>query len=116
MIRRRIRERTALYSSWLAFPELPQAEEFLRDHPRFGMSSIEERSRADHTRKSTDLKARVEAGRYDLRLLKTRDRLSRAKEYVRLAEELDRLAWGLSALRMLRESLDVASDEGTSVG
>ncbi len=108
MIRRRIRERTALYSSWLAFPKLAQAEEFLRDHPRFGMNSIEERSRAEHTRKSTDLKASVEAGRYDLRLLKARDRLSRAKEYVRLSEELDRIAWGLNALRLLKVSLDAA--------
>ncbi len=115
-VRRRVRERTALYSSWLAFPELTQAEAFISDHPRFGMTSIEARTRADHTRRSADLKARVEAGRYDLRLLKARDRLSRAKEYVRLSEELDQVAWGLNALRLMRESLDPASDEGTSVG
>ena len=80
------------------------------------MINIEARTRADHTRRSTDLKAHVEAGRYDLRLLKARDRLSRAKEYVRLSEELDRMAWGLNALHLLRESLDAAPAEGTSIG
>jgi hypothetical protein len=116
MVRRRIQTRIALYASWLAFPESTQAEAFVSDHPRFGLSSIEARTRADHTRRSAGLKAHVAVGRYDLRLLKARDRLSRAKEYVRLSEELDRIAWGLNALRILRESLDTASADGTSVG
>ncbi len=115
-VRRRIQTRIALYASWLAFPERTQAAAFCSEHPRFGMTSIEARTRADHTRRSADLKAHVEAGRYDLRLFKGRDRLSRAKEFVRLSEELDRVAWGLNALRLLRGSFDPASSKVTSVG
>src|SRR5215204_2455438 len=34
-VRRRIGERTAIYSFWLTFPELTRAEAFVRDHARF---------------------------------------------------------------------------------
>jgi hypothetical protein len=36
--------RTAVYSRWLAFPEINAAEAFLRDFPRFGLNNIERRS------------------------------------------------------------------------
>ena len=43
------------------------------------------------------------------------DGASGAREYVQVAEGLDKLSWSLSALRWLRESLAAVPD-GTSVG
>lgn len=114
-VRRRIRQRTALYSSWLAFPKLIQAETFLQDHPRFGLNAVEAKAQADHARREADLRSGAEKGRYDLGPLEHRARLNRAREYIQVSEELDKLSWGLWALRKLNESIATARDS-VSVG
>jgi hypothetical protein len=112
--RRRSGQRTAVYAFWLAFPELAQAEAFVGDHPRFGLTAIEARAQAEVARHEADLRNGAVKGRYNLGPLEHRARLNRAREYVQASEEIDRMSWGLSALKRLRESL--AAVPGLHVG
>jgi hypothetical protein len=113
--RRRSGQRTAVYASWLAFPELADAEAFVGNHSRFGLTAIEARTQAEVARHEADLRSGAAKGRYDLRPLVHGARLNRAREYVQVSDEVDRLLSSLSALRRLRESL-AADPDGTSVG
>jgi hypothetical protein len=113
--RRRLGQRTAVYASWLAFPERAQAEAFVGGPPRFGLTTIEAKTQAEVARREADLRAGAAKGRYDLGPLEHRARLNRAREYVQVSEGRDKLSWSLSALRWLRESLAAVPD-GTSVG
>ena len=113
--RRRSGQRTAVYASWLAFPELAQAEAFVGDHPRFGLIAIEARTQAEVSRREADLRSGGAKGRYDLGPLEHHARVNRAREYVQVSDEVDRLRSNVSALRRLRESL-AADPDRTSVG
>jgi hypothetical protein len=64
-VRRRLDRRTAV-SHWLAFPEIAQAEGFVRDHPRFGLNGIEERATAELTGARELLQRQLSEGRFDL--------------------------------------------------
>jgi hypothetical protein len=97
-VRRRVDKRTAIYTHWLAFPEMAQAEAFVRDHPRFGLNGIEQKATAELASAHELLERQVGQGRFDLNRYEPPVRVSRAKEYVERAEALDQLAWGLSAL------------------
>ncbi len=114
-VRRRVDRRTAVYSQWLAFPEIAQAEAFDRDHPRFGLNGIEEKATAELTGARELLQRQLSEGRFDLSRYEPLVRHSRAKEYVQKAEALDRLKWGLGALSRLKVSL-LERPDGVSVG
>jgi hypothetical protein len=114
-VRRRVDRRTAVYSQWLAFPEIAQAEAFDRDHPRFGLNGIEEKATAELTGARELLQRQLGEGRFELSRYEPLVRHSRAKEYVQKAEALDRLKWGLGALSRLKVSL-LERPDGVSVG
>jgi hypothetical protein len=114
-VRRRVDKRTAVYSHWLAFPEIAQAEAFVRDHPRFGLNGIEEKATAELTGTRELLQRQLSEGRFELSRYETPVRVSRAKEYVQKAEALERLASGLGALSRLKVSL-LEMPDGVSVG
>ena len=65
-VRRRVDRRTAVYSQWLAFPELAQAETFVRDHPRFGLNGIEEKATAELTGARGLLQRQLSEKRFEL--------------------------------------------------
>jgi hypothetical protein len=113
-VRRRVDKRTAVYSHWLAFPEIAQAEAFVRDHPRFGLNGIEEKATAELTGTRELLQRQLSEGRFELSRYEPPVRVSRASEYVQKAEALDRLKWGLGALSRLKVSL-LERPDGVSV-
>jgi len=114
-VRRRIGERTAIYSFWLTFPELTRAEAFVRDHARFGLTAIEAWSETQFRSREEKFKAAAARGRYDLSRLDPRQGKWRAREYFTEAEALDKLEWGQLALVRLKESL-ASNPDGVSVG
>jgi len=114
-VRRRVNRRTAVYSQWLAFPEIAQAEAFVRDHPRFGLNGIEGRATAELTGARELLQRQLSERRFELSRYEPLVRHSRASEYVQKAEALDRLKWGLGALSRLKVSL-LERPDGVSVG
>ncbi len=114
-VRTRVDKRTAVYSHWLAFPEVAQAEGFVRDHPRFGLNGIEGKATAELTGARELLQRQLSEGRFDLSRYEPPIRVSRAKEYVQRAEALERLASGLGALSRLKASL-LEMPDGVSVG
>ena len=114
-VRRRVGARTAIYSSWLAFPDLAKAESFVRENPRFGLDTIEAKTKSQHETRKRDLQSGAAKGRYDLSRLDQNARLKRARFYVAEADELDRLECALSGLVLLRKSLGMIPD-GISVG
>jgi hypothetical protein len=114
-VRRRVGKRTAVYTAWLAFPEMAVAESFIRDQPRFGLDTIDARTKSQLETRTRQLKNGVANGRYDLSRLDENARLKRARFFVEESAALDRLEWQLYGLSMLRKSLD-ESPEGVSVG
>jgi hypothetical protein len=114
-VRRRVDKRTAVYSHWLAFPEIAQAEGFVRDHPRFGLHGIEERAKTELTSARELLQRQLSEGRFELSRYEPLVRHSRAKEYVQRAEEVGELEWGLGALSRLKVSL-LEMPDGVPVG
>jgi hypothetical protein len=114
-VRRRVDKRTAVYSHWLTFPEIAQAEGFVRDHPRFGVNGIEVKAKTELTSAREVLDRQVSEGRFDLSRYEPPVRVSRAKEYVQKAEALERLASGLGALSRLKASL-LERPDGVPVG
>ena len=104
-----------MYSPWLAFPHAAQADAFVADHPRFGLTTIEAATRTELAQLEAVLKANVARGRYDLGPLDHRTRRARAEEYIELSDDLLRLSGGLSAFKKLREGI-AAIAGGTSVG
>ncbi len=114
-VRRRVLQKTGVYSSWLAFPVLEPAQAFVEANRRLGLDAITARMEAALTSGQEKLKQAVEQGRFDLGRLKSGSRLGRAQEYVRTAETLDKLGWGRWALAKLREDIDAVPD-GVSVG
>jgi hypothetical protein len=62
-VRIRVSPRTVLYSRWLAFPTLAQADDFVRENSRFGLTAIQVRSHAEYTaRKAALARRRVGEG------------------------------------------------------
>ena len=97
--------RTAVYSRWLAFPEINVAEAFLRDFPRFGLNNIEQRVHEKFSAKEDQLQTGAGSGRYNLGPLEHRARLNRAREYIQVSDELEKIKDELLALRKLRAVL-----------
>ena len=114
-VRRRVGKRTAVYSHWLTFPEIAQAEAFVRDHPRFGVNGIEVKAKTELTSARELLQRQLSGGRFELSRYEPLVRHSRASEYVQKAEALDRLKWGLGALSRLKVSL-LERPDGVPVG
>jgi hypothetical protein len=114
-VRRRLLEKTAIYSAWLAFADRAQAEAFVRDHPRFGLDGLEARTSAEQTALQQCLKDALAQGRFNLGHIDPNARLKRANEYVEACDRLDTLEQGRWALSKLRENL-VAFPESVSVG
>jgi hypothetical protein len=114
-MRRRVGERTASYSSWLAFRELAQAEALVRDHPCFGLAAIENKTRSEFMSREKNMNAAAANGRFNLGPLRHRARLSRAKEYVSEGEALDKLDQQIAAFATLRRSL-TENPAGVPVG
>jgi hypothetical protein len=114
-VRRRLLQKTALYSAWLAFADRAQAEAFVRDHPRFGLDGLEARTSAEQTALQHSLEHALAQGRFNLGHIDPNARLRRANEYVEACDRLDALEQGRWALSKLREDL-MAYPEGVSVG
>ena len=114
-VRRRLLEKTAVYSAWLAFADLAQAEAFVRDHHRFGLDGLEARTSAEQTALQQSLKDALAQGRFNLGHVDPNARLTRAKEYFESCNRLDTLENGRWALSKLREDL-MAFPEGFSLG
>ena len=114
-VRRRVLQKTALYSSWLAFPAQEPAQAFVEGNRKLGLDAITAKTEAELIATERKLDEALKQGRYDLGTLKSRSRLGRAQEYVRTAEDTDKLAWGCWALSKLRDDL-IALPDGVSVG
>jgi len=113
--RRRVGQRTALYSSWIAFDHLHQAEAFVRDYPRLGLVSMRAKTTAAIRERENRLRNGLASGRYDLGRIDQNARLLRAREYVQLSDELDKLEWTQFAFKKLDDSL-VADTGWQSIG
>jgi hypothetical protein len=113
-VRMRIKK-TALYSEWLAFPTVAQAETFVRDNPRFGLEAIEAKTAAKSNALNHALQDAVTLGRFNLGHIDPNARCKRAREYTEICDELEKLRWDLWSLCQLRENLS-AFGHGISVG
>lgn len=107
--------KTALYSEWLAFPTLAQAETFVRDKPKFGLEAIEAKTVADSNALNQTQQDAVTSGRFNLGQIDPNARCNRAREYSKICDRLEKLRWDLWSLRQLRENL-AAFGQGISVG
>ena len=114
-VRRRLLQKTALYSAWLSFADRAQAEAFVRDHPRFGLDGLEARTSDELMALEQSMKDALAQGRFNLGHIDPHARLRRAREYVEACERLEMLEQGRWALSKLREDL-MAYPEGVSVG
>jgi hypothetical protein len=114
-VRIRVSPRTVLYSQWLGFPTLEQADDFARENSRFGLTAIRVRTDAEYTMRKTALESGLTRGRFDLSRIEPRSRLNRAREYIEGAEDLNRLEEGQRALATLEEALSAVAD-AISVG
>jgi hypothetical protein len=113
-VRMRIKK-TALYSEWLAFPAVAQAETFIRDNPRFGIEAIEAKTAAESNTLNHTLQDAVTLGRFNLGRIDPNARCKRAREYTQICDKLEKLRWDLWSLCQLRENLS-AFGHGMSVG
>ena len=104
-----------LYSEWLAFPTLAKAQDFVRENPKFGIKGIQVRIDAEYTMHKAALENGLTRGRFDLSCVEARSRLNRAREYVEMTEDLNRLEEGQRALAALEEALSAVAD-AISVG
>src|SRR4051812_41366779 len=78
-VRRRLLEKTAIYSAWLAFADRAQAEAFVRDHPRFGLEGLEARTAAEQMTIQQSLKDALAQGHFNLGHIDPHARLPRAR-------------------------------------
>jgi hypothetical protein len=106
----RISPRTVLYSRWLAFPTLEQAQDFVRENSRFGLNTIRVHTDAEYKKHTATLENGLTRGRFDLRRIEPRSRLNRARGYIEAAEDLNRLEEGQRALATLEEALSTVAD------
>ena len=113
-VRMRI-NKTALYSEWLAFPTLAQAETFVRDHPKFGLEAIEAKAVTESNVLNQTQQDAVTLGRFNLDQIDPNARCNRAREYTKVCDKLEKLRWDLWSLCKLRENLS-AFGQGISVG
>lgn len=113
--RRRVGRRNAIYSQWLAFRDLADAEALVRDHPRFGLNAIEAQILSEIEAQERALSTGATTGRFNLGPLEHRARVNRAREYLDRAEALEKLQWSRFGLAKLRESIAAVPD-GISVG
>ncbi len=104
-MRRRVSQRTALYSSWFAFAGLEHARAFVRDYPRLGLVSMWATTTAAIKEREDRLRNGLASGRYDLGRIDPNARLKRAREYVELSDELDKLQWTEFAFKKLDDSI-----------
>src|SRR4051812_25054829 len=114
-VRRRVSERTALYSSWLAFLTAAQADKFVADNRKFGLENIKAKAAAQRANIEQQLQNGLSQGRYDLGQLKESLRCERAKHFIETDVKLRGLRgaeWGASKLH---EDMKAYSD-GLSIG
>jgi hypothetical protein len=57
---------------WLAFPTLAQADDFVRENSRFGLTAIQVRSHAEYTARKAALEDGLGRGRFDLSRIEPR--------------------------------------------
>jgi hypothetical protein len=107
--------KTAFYTEWLAFPTLAQAETFVRDNPKFGLEAIAAKAVAESTDLTQGLQEAVTLGRFNLGNIDPNARCSRAREYTKICDKLEKWRWDLWSLRQLRENLSVFG-QAISVG
>jgi hypothetical protein len=101
-VRRRVCERTALYSTWLAFPTADQADKFAAENRKFGLENIKAKAAAQRANIEQQLQNGLSQGRYDLGRLKESLRCGRAKHFIETDEKLRGLRgveWGTSKLQ-----------------
>jgi hypothetical protein len=101
----RIRPRTVLYSCWLEFPTAGQAQDFVRENPKFGIKAIQVRVEAECTMRKDALANGIAKGRFDLSGVEARSQLHRAREYVDATEEVNRLQEGRRVVATLEKAL-----------
>jgi hypothetical protein len=80
---------STLRTGALAFPTPAQAEDFVRENSRLGLSAIRVRTDAEYTARKAALEDGLGRGRFDLSHIEPRSRLSRAREYIAAAEDLN---------------------------
>ncbi|MER2266801.1 hypothetical protein [Methylobacterium oxalidis] len=100
-VRRRVCGRTALYSTWLAFPTAGQAEKFVAENRKFGLENIKGKAAAQRANVEQQLQNGLSQGRYDLGQLKESLRSERAKHYILTDEKLRGFRgaeWGIAEL------------------
>lgn len=114
-VRRRVADQTAVYSYWLAFPELAPAEAFVQENPRFGLNAIEAHTASQYGTRKQNLENGVAKGRYNLQFVEPNARLKRARFYVDECAVLEKLGWARWGLLKLRKDLEIVPD-GVSVG
>jgi len=85
-VRVRISPRTVLYSRWLAFPRLAEAEEFVRVNSKFGLKAIRVRTDAEYRKLKAAQEEGLSRGRFDLSRLHPRSRLNRGREFIETTE------------------------------
>jgi hypothetical protein len=113
-VRMRIKK-TALYSEWLAFPTVAQAETFVRDNPKFGLEAIEAKTATASNALNQTQQDAVTLGRFNLGHIDPNARCKQAREYSEMCDKLEKLRWDLWSLCQLRENLS-AFGHGISVG
>lgn len=114
-VRRRHGKRTAVYSHWLAFPDLATAERFAAENPTFGLRAIYKWTETQLLTRSEQLQNGLRKGRYDLGQIGENARLKRATFFVEETATLQQFAGQLDALGMLARSME-DHPRGVSVG
>jgi len=87
----------------------------VRDYPRLGLVSMRAKTTAAIRERENRLRNGLASGRYDLGRIDQNARLLRAREYVQLSDELDKLEWTQFAFKKLDDSL-VADTGWQSIG
>ena len=114
-VRRRVCERTALYSTWLAFPAADHAEKFAAENRKFGLGNIKAKAAAQRIAMQQQLESDLSQGRYDLRQLKESLRCERAKHFIQTDEKLRNLRGVEGGTSKLEED-QKAYPNGISIG
>jgi hypothetical protein len=91
------------------------SQDFVRENPKFGIKAIQVRIDAEYTKRKGALANGIAKGRFDLSGVEARSRLNRAREYIEVAEAVNRLQEGQRALAALEDALPAVAD-AISVG
>lgn len=107
--------RTACYAPWLAFGSEADAERFVTDHPRYGVSNLLALATRKKATIEHDLSQGLSKGRYNLSEFGEELRYQRARLFVTSVDELNRLSMAIASLKELHTAI-IAIPGGTLIG